>query len=120
MEVSDVLLGEDLDRAFADWGREVVWREVSTTYEPETQQVSESHSDVSVTAIVGAATSRAAAGTGGQHLVEEREFLVRASEFPGGAPGATDRVVHGGEEYDVVEFARVAAGLAFSVRGRKR
>ena len=120
MEVSGALLADDVDRAFADWGVAVMFRQVSSSYEPETQQVSEVHVDTPVTAIVGTASAEAAMGTAGQHLGEEREFLIRSGELPVGRPAATGRVIHEGVEYDVVEFMMVSGGLVCAVHGRRR
>lgn len=111
MLIPNDILAADWERQFADWGVEVLFREVAASYDPQTQSVNESFSDTPVTAIVQEADNERAPNTNAQQPVERIAFLVRVSELPSATPATTSRVVHLDAEYDVVNHTLSADGL---------
>jgi hypothetical protein len=110
----------DRDLWFADWGEAVTFREVAQTFDPETLQVAETHTDTALTAIVGEGRSRPAQGTAAQHLADELTVVIKAEELPTSDPAPHCRLLRGGVEYDVIAYERSAADLVYALRCRRR
>lgn len=119
MPVTVGQLSADLDATFADWGEAITYRQVSATYDPQTQQSSESFTDTAVTAIVSGIEGEPTPGTAAQNLSASITFLVRVSELPAGEPKLTSRVVYGGAQYDIVSHENGADGLTSRLECRQ-
>lgn len=104
MPVSSTQLLDDRDRQFADWGETITFRQVTQTYNPGTQQVSEQATDTTITALVGTAPSQPTPGTAAQHLTDRIVVSIKTGDLPGPGPTSTDRIVYSGIEYDVLTF----------------
>ena len=119
MIVPAEMLKSDRDRQFDDWGETVIFREVTQTYDPQTQQVVEAFVDTSLTAIVGEGSSKPTAGSATQHLTEKLDFLIKAEELPTTNPTSTSRVVYNTQEYDVLKFHRSIHDIVYTLECRK-
>lgn len=119
MDAVAQLLEEDRDRCFADWGVAVVLREVTQTYEPEGGEIAESYVDHELVALVQGVEMEGAAGTAGQHAVEECEFLVRREDVPEDVGMRTARVLHAEVEYRVESVDQSASGGMLALRCRR-
>ncbi len=119
MAVTAGQLSADLDAAFSDWGESITYRQVSATYDPQTQQTSESFTDTAVTAIVSGVEADPTPGTAAQNLSNAINFLVRVSELPAGEPKLTSKVVYGGVQYVVVGYINSSDGLTSQLECRK-
>lgn len=120
MTVLSAQLLTDRDLWFADWGETVTFREVAGTFDPETLEVSESHTDTALTAIIGEGAAKPAFSTAGQHLTDDLTVVIKAEELPTDDPAPHCRIVRSGVEYDVVSFDRSAGDLVFALRCRRR
>lgn len=120
MEIPETLITGDRDRLFADWGKTITFREVTETYNPETQKIVESFTDTTLTAVVSEGESTPTAGTGAQHLTGVLRFLIKAEELPTPAAESTSRVLYGGAEYDVLRFRQSIQELVSTLECRKR
>ena len=119
MDAVAALIEADRDLCLADWGIAVVLREVTQSYEPEGGEIAESYVDHEVVALVQAVEMEEAAGTGGQHAVEECVFLVRREDVPEELPLRTARVIHAEVEYRVESVDQSAAGGMLVLRCRR-
>lgn len=119
MQVPAAQLTADRDRQFDDWGETVTFRQITQTYDPQTQQVSEAKVDTQLVAIVGRAPAKPANGTAAQHLNFDISFLIKAEELPTSTPETTSRIVYAGGEYDVLKFHRSGGGLLYALDCRK-
>ena len=119
MTIPTTMLKSDRDRQFDDWGEPIVFREVTQTYDSQTQKVVETFVDTSLTAIVGAGSSKPTAGTAAQHLTEQIQFLIKAEELPTIAPTSTSRVVYNSQQYDVLKFDKSIHDVVYSLDCRK-
>lgn len=90
------------DLLFADWAEVVTFREVSTAYEPADAQVSESHADSLLLAILGPGLNAPLPDTAHQHTTLTRTFLVRAEDLPAHASLTSSRILHGDDEYAIL------------------
>jgi hypothetical protein len=90
------------DLLFADWAEAVMFREVTTTYDPAHGATAESTTDTLILAIVGPRTNTPQPNTAHLHTTHERTFLVRAEDVPPDASFATSRIVHGDDEYAIL------------------
>lgn len=95
---------------FADWGVPVTLRQVSAAYDPQRGELQETFSDTLLPAVPGGASQQAAPNTAGQHLVEERTFLVRSTDLPAAVSPASTRLLHAGREYRLLGIDRSAVG----------
>lgn len=119
MDAVAALIEADRDRCFADWGIAVVLREVMQSYEPEGGEIVESHVDHELIALVQAVEMEEAAGTAGQHAVEECVFLVRREDVPEELPLRAARVIHAEVEYRVENIDQAAGGGMLALRCRR-
>lgn len=119
MDAVAALIEADRDRCLADWGIAVVLREVTQTYEPEGGEIAESYVDHELIALVQAVEMEEAAGTAGQHVVEECVFLVRREDVPEDVALRTARVLHAEVEYRVERVDQSASGGMLALRCRR-
>ena len=115
VSVAAGVLGADLDVVFADWGVAVTYREVSQTYAPATQRVSEEYTDTEITALVSGDAGEPTRGTAGQHTTDMIEFFVKQADLPTGAPKLTSRIVHQEREYGIVGYANSEDGTTYQL-----
>lgn len=114
------LFTADRERRFADWGVDVVLRVVTETYDPQSLQTTETHTDTSITAIPGEAPSTPATGTRGIHLNHDLTFLIKSEDLTGSEPSTNLRIVYNNDEHDVVNFHLSPDGQTYAVGVRKR
>lgn len=119
MTIPHAQLVADRDRRFADWGETVTFREVGRSFDPQTQQVSESHTDTAVTAVVADEPWKPVPDAAGQYLSGEIGFVIKAEDLPVTEPSAAHRVVYDNVEYDVLAFHRSAQKLVYILDCRK-
>jgi len=119
MNVDSALTVADRDQFFADWGVPIVLREVAQSYEPESGVLDESYVDHAITAIVGAASNEAQAGTAGQHALQDVRFLIRSDDLPSGVEPRSTRVLYQGVEYRIESNTISATGQILALHGRK-
>ena len=109
----------DRDRQFDDWGETITFRQVTQTFDTQTQQVSEQPTDTILTAVVGSAAAKPATNTAGRHLIEEIDFLIKAEELPGTSPVPDSRIIYKTVEYDVLSFTITDGGLTYTLQCRR-
>ena len=119
MTIPAAMLTVDRDRQFDDWGVSITFRQVSQTYDPQTQQVAETIIDTPLTAIVGSAPSAPTAGTAARHLTDEIQFQIKSEDLPTSTPVPTSRIVYNATEYDIVSFTLSTNGLLYALECRK-
>ena len=119
MTIPAAMLTVDRDRQFDDWGVSITFRQVSQTYDPPTQKVTETIIDTSLTAIVGGAPSSPTAGTAARHLSDEVHFQIKSEDLPTSTPVPTSRIVYNTTEYDIVGFTLSTNGLVYVLDCRK-
>jgi hypothetical protein len=98
------LAKRDRERGFADWGTEVVLRQVGQTFDPQTGLLTETFADREVQAIAGDAALAAIGQTAGHGNQFGQMFLVRSDDMEADVNPRLLRVVHGGREYRVEEL----------------
>ncbi|MBT4865348.1 MAG: hypothetical protein HON53_09540 [Planctomycetaceae bacterium] len=119
MAIPQAILTADRDRKFDDWGVSITFRQVTQTFDTETQQVSEDVVDTPLTAIIGAAPSRPTKGTAAQHLAAALRLQIKAEELPTTVPCPASRIVYNAIEYDIIVFNRSTGGLVYTLDCRK-
>ena len=119
MTIPQSILTADRDRQFDDWGVSITFRQISQTFDPQTQQVTEDVVDTPLTAIVGDAPSHPTAGTAALHLSDALRLQIKAEDLPTTSPTPVSRIVYNGTEYDVIAFNRSTGGLVYSLDCRK-
>ena len=119
MLVPTALLQFDRDRQFDDWSQTVTFREVSQTYNTQTQQVVEAYTDTVLTAIVGENPAKPTPGTAIHDLNETIRFYIKAEDLPTAAPTTTSRMIYNSVEYDVLQFTLSPNGLVRTLDCRK-
>ena len=119
MTIPQTLLTADRDRQFDDWGVSITFRQVTQTYDTETQLVAEGLVDTPLTAIIGDAPSHPTTGTAALHLSDELRLQIKAEELPTTSPTPASRIVYNAIEYDVIAFHRSTGGLVYSLECRK-
>ncbi len=121
MPIPSSQLTTDRDRQFDDWGETITFRYFTETVDPQTQQVTETQVDTTLTAIPGRASSTPLKSTATRQLSDEIDFLIKVEELPTTSPAAPNsRIVHDGDEYDVLSFALSSDGTVYTLRCRKR
>jgi hypothetical protein len=110
---------DDVDRMFADWGEPVILKRVDQLADPSTGMLSETESNVVVTAIVKPREIRPISGPAHQHSTITTSFLVRAAELPGGLNLSTSRIVHDGFPYSVLGSETSGDGLTVTILGQR-
>lgn len=118
MIIPESLLETDRDLIFTDWAEPITWRQLTATYTPETQTVSEILTDTTLQAIASGIVQHPGADTAGQYLTGDQTFLIKAADIPGGVPTTTSRLIHHGTEYDVLSWGLSTAGV-YVIRTRK-
>jgi hypothetical protein len=111
MDINATQLAEDRDRIFADWGEPFTLRQVTQSFVPETQLISEDVVESTLTGIIGTSPSSPTPDTRGQSSTVDLVVRVKAEEFPAAAGDVTCRIVSHGTEYDVISLSQ-PAGLA--------
>lgn len=119
MTIPQTLLTADRDRQFDDWGVSITFRQVTQTFDTETQQVVEGLVDTPLTAIIGDAPSRLTAGTAAEHLTDALRVQIKAEELPTTSPTPVSRIVYNATEYDIIVFHQSTGGLVYSLECRK-
>jgi hypothetical protein len=89
------------DLLFSDWAEVVTFVEVSTTYDPQVGEASESISESDVLAILGPGLDAPVPNTAHQHTKSDRTFLIRAEDLPPNASFATSRIRWHGHDYAI-------------------
>lgn len=120
MPIPSAIQTADRDRRFDDWGVSITFRQVTQTYDPQTQQVTEETVDTPLTALVGSTLSKPTAGAAAGHLTDEIHFQIKAEELPTSTTTPVSRIVYGGAEYDVIAFTLLTGGLIYTLECRKR
>ncbi len=92
----------DLDVMWTDWGTTIVIRQPMANYDPQTGTISETPSDLMLTALVGPEEVKPARGSERGHQHKKQTFVVRASDLPASIDLETSRVLFGGREYAIV------------------
>jgi hypothetical protein len=110
MSVTASLPADAAQLLFADWGVPLTLRQVSAAYDPQSGELQETFIDTLLSAVPGGASQQAAPHTAGQHLVEERTFLVRSTDLPESVSPASARLIHTGREYRLLGIDRSAVG----------
>jgi hypothetical protein len=110
----------DIAQILADWGEPVTHRTVVATFDPDTQSVSEATTDVALTALVTTAEQRPAPGAAGHATTELHNFRVTSTALPALPAGAVRRLVHDGQEYDVLEVDHNDATGITRLTGQRR
>ncbi len=95
---------DDLSRAILDWGVSMTYRVVERVLDHQTQQVTETFTDTSCTAIVGPEEKTPTHDAGGQAVDGAVRVVVNQQELPVDAPQLTDRVLIAAVEYDITAF----------------
>ena len=111
MEISESQLAEDRDRIFDDWGEEFTLRQVTQSFVPETQQITEDVTDSVLIGIIGASPTSPTPDTRGQSSSLDLVVRVKVEEFPASPGDVTYRIVSHGTEYVVISQSQ-PAGLA--------
>ncbi len=106
--------------ALADWGVAISHQAVAQTYDPATQQVTESIVTTELRAIPGPESAQPSHGTAGQHLTAERTFLVPEEDWPAIAAGSIHRLIVDAEAYDIVRTQASTAAGWIEVHVRRR
>lgn len=110
---------DDIDRMFADWGEPVVLKRVDLSADPATGTLSETESNVVVTAIVKTRTVQSTSGPAHQHSTLTTSFLVRTAELPDAFNLSMCRVVHDGDAYSVFGSETSGDGLTVTILGQR-
>lgn len=119
MQVPAEMLKEDRDRQFADWGQDAIFREVTQSYDPQTQQVVETLVDTNLQVIVGEGSFKPTVEAGAQHLTERISFLIKTEAFPTATPTTTSRIVYLGVEYDILKYFKTIHDVVYTLECRK-
>lgn len=110
----------ELQLMLQDWGQPVLHRAVARDYHPATQQVTETATETSLTALVGTEASAVAAGTAGQHRSAEQVFLTLQADWPETPAGQVQQLVWAGGVYELSELRQSSAAGWLEVTGRRR
>lgn len=103
MNITSEQLIADRDRVFADWGEMVLLKQVVQAFNPASQQISETETEVTVTAIVGVQPTMNVADAGGQLQSVDLSLQIKSEDWTGNAGDVTWRAIVRGETYDVVD-----------------
>ena len=95
---------DDISRAILDWGTAATYRVVERTFDPETQQVTETFTDTSCTVLVESEERIPTQAAAGQAVEGAKRVVLSQDELPADAPQLTDRVLIAGEQYDITAF----------------
>lgn len=119
MPVPDDQLRADRDRQFADWAETITFRQVQQSFDPQTQQLAETHDDTELQAVVGHLPTKPTPGTARRHSSASISFLVKAEQLPADPPDMTSRIVYRGDEYELVATHRDSRGLLYTLDARR-
>ncbi len=119
MTATALNFADDLQLAFADWGEPVVIELVTTTFDPQSLQASESVTTAEVTGIVTPVQGDRSAETAGHHVDERCSLILRAEDWPPVAVGLTRRIVFRNAGWEVLETQQPALGQPITVTLRR-
>jgi len=102
MEISNDQFIADRDRLFADWSETVTFQHVTQSFSANTQQISESQTELTLSAIVGARLAANIPDTGAQLQAVDLVLQVKHEEWTGNDGDVTWRVDVRGIVYDII------------------
>jgi len=119
MDITSEQLIGDRDRVFADWGETVTLKQVSQSFDPSSQQISETETELAVTGIVGTRPTMNVADAGGQLQSVDLALQVRSEDWTANPGDATWRAVVRGETYDIIHQTQSADSQVIELHCRK-
>lgn len=119
MEITSEQLINDRDRVFADWGETVTLKQVAQTFDPNVQQISETETELTVTAIVGVQPTGDVADAGGQLQSVDLTLQIRSEDWTANAGDVTWRTLVRGRTYDVVNQTESGDSQVIELHCRK-
>lgn len=119
MNITSEQLNNDRDRVFADWGETAILKQVSQSFDPSSQQISETETELAVTAVVGAQPTADVADAGGQLQSVDLTLQIRSEDWTADAGDATWRVLVRGDAYDIIRQAGSADSQVIELHCRK-
>jgi hypothetical protein len=119
MDITSEQLIDDRDRVFTDWGETVTLKQVAQSFDPASQQISETETELAVTAIVGAQPTMNVADAGGQLQSVDLALQIRSEDWTANAGDATWRALVRGQTYDVVKQIESADSQVIELHCRK-
>lgn len=120
MSSFDALLVQDLHLAFADWGRPVTFRQVTSQFDPARQQVTETQTETLLPALRQECAQHGTQATAQGQRERECRFLVRFADLPEDPVGVTSRIIDDGVEYAIIGSVRSPDGLTVQLDCRRR
>jgi len=99
---------------FTDWGIPITLRQVSTSFNPQTGQRTESHVDTPLVAIISEVATSPTPDTAAQHPTHQQNFLLQEADLPTNLDFSTVRILHNNQEYSITSHTRSPiTGLIF-------
>ncbi|QDU78979.1 hypothetical protein Pla110_06830 [Polystyrenella longa] len=106
-----VLISEDLELCFMDWGTDVTLRAVAEVFDVESQLVNETYEDAPAVAIPGVAHVGVTKGTAGQHFEGRMSFFLKKEDYPFDVVVNNGRLKHAGQWYRIEGVEERGANL---------
>lgn len=113
-------LADDAQLAFADWGEPIVIQSVTTAFDPQTLQASESVTTAEVVGIVTPVKAESTAETGGHHATERCTVLLRADDWPPPEVGLIRRLAFRSAGWEVLDVQQPALAQPCTLMLRRR
>ncbi|VAX40673.1 hypothetical protein MNBD_PLANCTO02-2914 [hydrothermal vent metagenome] len=111
---------EDRNQQFNDWGKTVLFRQVTQAYNTQSGQITESYTDISLIAIVGSQPATPSKGTAGKHFTLEIYVMLKAEELPVTEPTVSSRIIKEEIEYDILSSTLSSSELVRTFHCRAR
>lgn len=119
MNITSEQLSSDRDRVFADWGEMILLKQIVQSFDPAAQQISETETELAVTAIVGVQPTMNVADAGGQLQSVDLTLQIKSEDWTGDAGDVTWRAVVRGETYDIVSQTQSGDAQVVELHCRK-
>jgi hypothetical protein len=95
------ILPSDRSQLFTDWSEPITLRTITQTYDPDTLQLTESHTDIALDAIIGLHPQSPTPTTAAQHHSALLTVTVKSEDIPASISGPLTRLLYNALEYQV-------------------
>lgn len=116
--ISDDMLDAETDLKFSDWGKTVIYQQVSSSTNYETGVIIDTITETSLLSMTGRLGEKDLPYSNGRGQVGDRTWLFKTSDLPEFPPKDTSRIVHEGVTYQVVGHSQRQRDRLVRVVGR--
>lgn len=119
MPIPETILTADRDQFFQDWSEPITLRTLEQTYDPETLQTTETHTDTTLQALISTTSAEPTPATAAQHATTDLNATTKSEDLPALAPNPLTQILWNESLWQVISAIESPTTQLTTLHARK-